>query len=103
MIFLNPYRTQADFARLAPQIAALEQRTNEELETFVPPPSLAADWKEILGFSRTRAQDTAKLGEYAAAGEFQRITTLFTKDAPSERKFLAVAHRDGFKVCSQPG
>jgi hypothetical protein len=103
MVFLNPYRTQADLARLAPQISALEQRTTEEMATFVPPPSLAADWKKLLAVSRRRAQDTGKLGEYAAAGEFSQVTALLSRDAPIEGELLALARRDGFKVCSNPG
>jgi hypothetical protein len=102
MIFSNPYRSQADIPRLAPQIAALEQSSVEEMAKLVPPASLAHDWQQILADSRRRARDTAKLGELAGKGGMKQVGLLLSRDAPIETRLLSTAQRDGFQVCSKP-
>ena len=99
----NPYRSQADVGRLAPQLAAYERTAIVEMRKFRPPASLANDWKQIVEGSEIIATDTDKLGEDVKQNNAKAARPLFASSRAVQLKMQAVAERDGFKNCGQPG
>jgi hypothetical protein len=90
-------------ARSAPQNAALERAAVTELAKLGPPASLAEDWKQIIAYRRTLADELAALGRFAKANDTRAIKALaVTKKRVHEKLFVLAAH-DGFRVCSQVG
>jgi hypothetical protein len=99
----NPYRSPQGIARLAPQLSAYELAADAELGALTPPASLASDWKQIVTDAQKLARDTATFGAYAKANNLAAATKLDNADQPIHLQLLAIAKRDGFKVCSHPG
>jgi hypothetical protein len=92
-------KTQADLARLAPQLVSFEQGALAELSKLVPPSNLASDWKEILTDAQTLADDTAKLGEYAKTKQTVATRELVATSAKVQQKLVATAKRNGLTDC----
>lgn len=99
----NPYRTTEDVVRLAPLLATYEQAANAELARLTPPAVLATDWYTILAALRERASDTAQLGADAKSGEVGASRSILDAAAPTQRKALTIAKRDGFMSCAELG
>ncbi len=97
------YRTAASIGQLAPELASFEQAATTELRSLTPPASLAQDWHQIVADNQTRAEDTAKLGEYIRAKKQAAANSLLISTGPIQRQMLAIAARDGFNDCSRPG
>jgi hypothetical protein len=88
-------------ARSAPQNAALERAALTELGKLAPPASLADDWKQIIAYRRTLADELARLGRYAKANDTRAVKALAVSKKRVHEKLFALAARDGFRVCSQ--
>jgi hypothetical protein len=102
-VFTNPIRTIQVAAHTAPQLAAYEQAAIKELTALRPPLSLAGDWRTFLSDYSKLAKDTVTFGKAAAAGSFAGIRSISLADDAVHTQMLAVAKRDGFKVCSRAG
>jgi hypothetical protein len=91
-----------DFARLLPQTAAYERIEAAELSKLVPPTSKADDWKRILAELQKFAEFSEKAGEYARVNNFKAATPVAQAGNNAQRELVAIAKRDGFKICSVP-
>jgi hypothetical protein len=90
-------------ARSAPQNAALERAALTELVKLAPPASLADDWRQIIAYRLTLADELARLGRYAKANDTRAVKALAVSKKRVHEKLFALATHDGFRVCSQVG
>jgi hypothetical protein len=96
----NTVRTNSDFARVLPQIAAYEQAALLKLAKIVPPASSTADWQAFLDDIEAGVQGSTKLGAIAQSGRsIYGLPLLHTVNAEIERR-RALARRTGFRYCS---
>jgi len=99
-----PSRLEArQIASSAPRNAALERRALAELGRLRPPASLARDWRQIIAYRRTLAEELAELGRYAKAGDVPAMKALGASKKRVHQKLSELATRDGFKDCSRVG
>jgi hypothetical protein len=97
-------RNNADVVRVAPQRAAAERITLEELRKLVPPPALAATYAHVLADRETLAQDTVLLGaEISAKRSPRAVRSLYLSSTELVRKMEALASRAGFAPCGLLG
>jgi hypothetical protein len=96
----NPIKTQADFARLLPQVALYDKTEAAELGKLVPPASKVKDWRQIVNGYQLFGEYTATVAEYALAGNFAAAKPLVFTAGKIHKRIVAIAKRDGFKVCS---
>jgi hypothetical protein len=81
--------------------AALERAAVAELSKLTPPASLANDWRQIIKYRRTLAEELVKLGGYAKANDTQKVKALAVSKTRVHKKLLEIAKRDGFEHCSR--
>jgi hypothetical protein len=96
----TPAKSVTEFARALPQAAAYEQSELAQLVKLTPPPSRASDWQQFLTGTREWADDSAKMGASARAGQFNANMPLFQATQKAHEKLAAIAKRDGFKECA---
>jgi hypothetical protein len=94
-------KTQADLARIAPQLASFEQGALSELSKLSPPSELASDWKAILTDAQTLADNTAKIGEYAKTNQKKALQELSLASEKVEKNLVTTTKRNGMKDCEQ--
>jgi hypothetical protein len=94
-------RTNQDFVRTLPQVAAYERSEIAELSKLTPPSSMATDWREILAGNRMIAENTAKVAEYTKANNISGAHTLLVSATQAQDQLTATAQRDGFKACAR--
>jgi hypothetical protein len=80
--------------------AALERRTVAELNELTAPTSLTRDWKQIISFRRTLADDLIKLAHLAKVENSTAIRSLAASKTRVHDELTRIATRDGFKDCS---
>lgn len=90
-----------DIARVAPELAAFEQKALFELSKLVPPASLESDWKQFVAGAETLAENTSKLGEYAKANNLKAAHGLIASSETTQHQMQAIAKRDGLTECEQ--
>jgi hypothetical protein len=90
-----------DIARVAPELAAFEQKALSELSKLVPPADLESDWKQFVAGAEVLAENTSKLGEYAKANDLKAATGLIASTETTQRQMRAIAKRDGLTECEQ--
>jgi len=90
-------------ARSAPQNAALERAALTELAKLARPASLADDWRQIIAYRLTLADELARLGRYAKANDTRAVKAVAVSKRRVHEKLFALATHDGFHVCSQVG
>ena len=88
-------------ARSAPGNAALERIAVSELARLTAPPSLARDWSQIIAYRRTLANELARVGRYAKAGDVGAVAALGASKKRVHDLLFKLASRDGFRYCSQ--
>jgi hypothetical protein len=81
--------------------AALERAAVAELSKLTPPASLANDWRQIIKYRRTLAEELVKLGGYAKANDTQKVKALAVSKTRVHKKLFEIAKRDGFEHCSR--
>jgi hypothetical protein len=81
--------------------AVLERTAVAQLSKLTPPASLAQDWRQILRYRRTLAEELVKLGGYAKANDAQAIKALAVSKKRVHKKLFEIARRDGFEHCSR--
>lgn len=91
----------AEVARQAPRRAALEQASVADLDKLVPPAAIARDWRQIIAYRRTLADELLELGRLAKAKDTAAIHRLAAAKERVHERLLATASRDGFKYCSR--
>jgi hypothetical protein len=90
-------------ARTAPRNAALEQRAVAELSKLTPPASLARDWKQIIAYRRTLAEELVTLARDAKADNVQGMQALAASKKRVHDELTKLAAHDGFTDCSSVG
>ncbi len=95
--------TVSEMATLLPPRATLERQTAKELSTLTPPATLARDWRQILAYRRTLADELAQLGQDAKAKDVKAVKALIPSKKRTHGKLSALATRAGFKDCSTVG
>lgn len=90
-----------DIARVAPELAAFEQKALSELSKLVPPAYLEDDWKQFIAGAEMLAENTSKLGEYAKANNLKAGGALILSSERTQHQMQAVAKRDGLSECQQ--
>jgi hypothetical protein len=97
--------SQADheIARLSPIRAALERRTVAELSKLSPPVRLAPEWRRILGYRSTLADELQHLGIEAKLGDNRAIAALVASKKREHGTLHTVALRTGLVGCAVVG
>jgi hypothetical protein len=90
-----------DIGRVAPELAAFEQKALSELSKLVPPPNLESDWKQFVAGAEVLAENTSKLGEYAKANNLKAAGSLVGSSETTQHQMQAIAKRDGLTNCEQ--
>lgn len=90
-----------DIARIAPELAALEQKALSELSKLVPPANLESDWKQFVAGAELLAENTSKLGEYAKADNLKAAGRLIGSTETTQHQMQAIAKRNGLTECEQ--
>jgi hypothetical protein len=90
-----------DIARVAPELAAFEQKALSELSKLVPPANLESDWKQFVAGAELLAENTSKLGEYAKANNLKAAGKLIISSETTQHQMRAIAKRNGLTECEQ--
>lgn len=90
----------SQIARSAPHNAALEQRAIVELTRITPPTALAGDWRQMIAYRQTLADDLLKLARYAKANDAVSMQALAVSKKRAHQKLSELATRDGFNDCA---
>lgn len=93
--------TTQDIARIAPELAAFEQKALSELSKLLPPANLESDWKKFVAGAEMLAENTSKLGEYAKANKLKAAARLILSTETTQHQMQAIAKRDGLTECEQ--
>jgi hypothetical protein len=88
-------------ARVAPGVAADEQRAVARLRTLKAPSSLAGDWQVLLGGMGELADDAAQIGLDAKAKNLKGVQSLTSNGRAVRQRLTAIADRDGFVYCGR--
>jgi hypothetical protein len=92
-----------EIARLSPGRAALERRTVAELGKLAPPARLAGDWRRILGYRRTLAEELQRLGAAAKQGDKGAVAALSVSKKREHEILHQEALRHGLLGCAVVG
>lgn len=95
-------KTSQDFARLLPQAAGYERTEATELAKLIPPTAMVADWQHIIGGLQKFSEFSLKAAQYAQVRNWSAAVPVATAGDKAQAELVAVAKRDGFKVCSVP-
>ena len=95
-------KTTQDFARLLPQAAGYERIEATELAKLVPPHGREGDWQQIVSALQKFSELSLKAGEYAQVNNWKAATPVAVAGNKAQLEMVAIAKRDGFKVCSTP-
>jgi hypothetical protein len=90
-----------DIARIAPELAAFEQKALSELSKLVPPVDLESDWKHFIAGAEMLAENTSKLGEYAKTNNLKAAHGVITSSETTQHQMQAIAKRNGLTGCEQ--
>jgi hypothetical protein len=91
----------AVLARLAPGVAADEQRAVVKLRALTPPSSLSSDWHVLLTGMQQLANDATEIGTDAKAGKYDDVTSITASGRKLREGLTAIAVRDGFTYCGR--
>ena len=94
-------KTLQVLARVAPPVAADEQRAIVRLRAIKAPSSLASDWQRLLAGMEQLANDATKIGSDAKAGQYNDVTSLTASGRKVREQITAIATRDGFTYCGR--
>jgi copper homeostasis protein CutC len=94
-------RTNQDFVRKLPQVAAYERAEISALTKLAPPASMSSDWTEILAGNRTIAENTAKVAEDMKVNNVRGAHALLVASTQAQLQMSATAEHDGFKDCAR--
>jgi len=92
-----------EIERLALPHAKLELVALKELSALKPPATLAADWRHLVLFRRSLAEQLVDLAKYARADDAVAIRALGVEKARVHRELRTLGERDGWEACSIVG
>jgi hypothetical protein len=92
-----------EIARLTPHNVALESGALAKLSKLEPPASLASDWRRMLGYRRTLADELAKLATSARREDESALKALASSKKRTHASLRELATHDGFKDCAEVG
>jgi hypothetical protein len=95
-------KTPQDLARLLPQAAAYDRAEAIELSRLVPPPSMRADWQQVVTGLQKFGEFSAKAAAYIEANNSNGSVPAIATANRIQSQLVSIAKRDGFKVCSLP-
>jgi hypothetical protein len=78
----------------------IERRAITELGKLTPPASLAGDWRQLIAYRARLAEELAKLGQSAQAGDAAGVRALAASKKLVHEQLSQLAARDGFKDCA---
>jgi hypothetical protein len=93
----------AEVLRRVPANAATEQKGAADLSALEPPVALAHDWRLIVAYRRTLANELAQLAHAARKKDTKRIAVLSASKLHERRLLLMTARRAGLAVCGTVG
>lgn len=95
-------KSARDYGRLLPSLAIYEESTAAELASLIPPPALEGPWRQMVADAKTLADDTAKVGKYAADhGSVVGANSVASAGTLAAHHFQKVASQNGIKECAQ--
>jgi hypothetical protein len=104
LLVVEPKRaTAAEIARIVPGRAASEQRAVAELSKLKPPSSLVHEWRQIISYRRTLANELALLGQVAKQNDSVAIKKLGASKKREHDLLLKIAERAGLYKCGIVG
>lgn len=86
---------------LTAKVSGFEQKALTELTELVPPPALEAQWQRFVDGAQALADDTAKVGEYAASKNKIAGQAVLSQIEATQKQMVAIAKRNGFKDCEK--
>jgi hypothetical protein len=93
--------TPQQLERLTAKVSGFEQKALTELSALVPPPALEAQWQRFVSGAQTLAEDTAKVGEYAASKNTTAGRAVISQIEATQKQMVAIAKSSGFKDCEK--
>ncbi len=90
-------------ARAAARHAALERRSAAELARLRPPASLAADWRRIVLYRETSAEELVAFVRAVQAKDARATSTFAASKRRVHQSLSALATKDGFTDCARIG
>lgn len=94
-------RTERDWARVLPSLAADENTVYLGLSSLRSPPLLAGDWRQMVGGIKVLVKDILTANQYAQANKIYAAGPVFSAFQRTRLSIRAIARRDGFADCSQ--
>jgi hypothetical protein len=94
-------KSTAEYPRVLPQGAAFMRTALAQLAKLVPPTSQAKDWNEFLNTNLQWAEASEALAKFGYLGKAITKSQQALIQQKLERRGIAIATRDGFKVCSR--
>jgi hypothetical protein len=88
-----------EIVRVVPGRAASEQRAVQQLRELTPPASLAHDWRLIISYRQTLANELAALAKAAKQKDSAAIKKLGVSKKQEHSLLLAAAKRAGLYKC----
>lgn len=93
-------KTQADVARLLPQVAAYEREEATELSKLSPPASQAVNWQRIVTGLQKYGELSIKAGEATAAKTINGAVPYILAARTISRELTPIIKHNGFRSCS---
>jgi hypothetical protein len=94
-------RTEQDWARVLPLLAADENMVYLGLSSLHSPPVLAGDWTQIVGGIKGLVKDIVTANQYAQTNRIYTAGPVFRAFQRTRLRIRAIARHDGFSDCSQ--
>jgi hypothetical protein len=92
-----------EILRVVPRNVSLERKSLEELSHLVPPASITTDWKRILGYRRSLANELVALLRRARQHDAAAVAALTASKKREHAALRETATRHGFKDCAELG
>ncbi len=93
-------KTEAEIARIAPQVAGYDHLEAVELSKLAPPTAKTSDWETIVADAQKLSEFASRLAGYTAVKQFHQAEPMMIVAGKLQQELTAIALRDGFKKCS---
>jgi hypothetical protein len=94
-------KTNAEIINALPQAAIYYNAEAESLSKLVPPASISRDWSQIVNDIELTSRYTSGTARYAKENQKKTAARLYKEGLKLRERWLAIAKRDGLKVCSE--
>jgi hypothetical protein len=93
----------SELAISASRVGLLEKTALSELTKLEAPAAIAPEWRKVLLYRRTLAENFGKLQVEAEHSEIKKFGALNASSRAAQAKLGAIATRAGLKACAQAG